>query len=93
MNPQRRRLLLQVRKTVNPQRRFHVEYVDGDRVKYTCKTCGHVIISRIGNAKNVSLPPALVKKLARYQNDGNGATGKCPACTKKARDERYPLSP
>ena len=31
------------------------------------------------------------RKFADYQNDSSGANGVCKRCTKKLRDERYPL--
>ncbi len=88
----RRSLLLKLRRQLKVRSRFSVEYLEGDRCRYTCRTCGASFEQRMGNAK-VSLSVVLVKRLARYQNNGSGVQGVCEKCTQKARDERYPLPP
>ena len=100
-NP-KRRLLLQLRKAVNPYRRFTVEYVGGatgDLLRYTCRTCGWSIVQQAGGKKAVkccrgkaTMPAGMAKKLAAYQEQGGGATGHCDDCTRAARDAKYPLN-
>jgi hypothetical protein len=82
---QHRKLALRMRKRVNAMRRWDAEYVDGVKIKYTCRICG---FSRTREHKTT---PGMARKLAAYQNHGGGATGICPRCTKKSRDELYPL--
>lgn len=86
----KRRLFLQLRKQIKIRRRLSAELlvVEPQRSQYrwTCKTCGH----RFKRWEAVAAP--LAKKMERYWQDG-GTSGYCPVCTKRHRDERYPLPP
>lgn len=67
-------------------RRFKVEHLGAGKIKWTCLTCGHEHFD--------THPVELADKYVRYvmSPDGKGSgTGECEACTKKLRDERYPL--
>lgn len=87
MTPQKRKLLLMLRRRTKPLRRFNVALeCDHVTVRFTCKTCGKSHSADYGN-----VAPAIREKLVAYQNDNNGLSGYCPHCTKKARDERWPL--
>lgn len=69
------------------RRRLGVELleIEQNRSRYcwTCKTCGYK-----WETWQV-IAAALAKKMENYWKDG--ASGYCPKCTKKSRDERYPL--
>lgn len=74
------------RRLINVRRRFSVEYLEVLKLRYTCRTCGHsAIFDRSGFSVEV------LRKLADYQNQGGGASGVCPRCTKQKRDELHPM--
>lgn len=83
------------RARIHCRRRFSVEHLGEDQLKYTCRTCGWSKAQRPGGEKAVYDPrdpysSEIVKKLAAYQDQGGGASGTCPACTQKERDRQYP---
>lgn len=83
-----RAVQLRMRKRVNAHRRWSAEYVGGESgtdVKYTCRTCGY------SEVKALNTTAGMAKRLASYHNDGAGAHGICSRCTRKVRDELYPL--
>ena len=98
-NRRQRRALLNLRRRINPQRRFSVKLLGEGWFEYTCRTCGcafkkqhkdpsgRVLYTGSANAE------AIARKFAAYQNDSAGASGRCKRCSKKARDKRYPLPP
>ncbi len=67
-------------------RRFSAEHVGGGKIKYTCRTCGKVTYGgKIGpRGHKRYMDVAMAEKLAKYQNQGGGATGRCAACAKGA---------
>lgn len=93
----RRRVLAQRRRCPGPHRRLTVEYLGDGKFRYRCKTCRrtHTLVQRLpdgslpfgGNVKMIE------RFMVRYRNgtDDKGVTGKCPHCTKRARDARWPL--
>lgn len=89
------KLRRRLRAKIGCRRRFSVEHLGDDQLKYTCRTCGWSKVQRPGG-KKVPYDPKhpysaeLVKKLASYQDQGGGAGGICPACTEKERDRQYP---
>lgn len=83
---QRRKLLLQQRRRLKARRRFDAEYLGDLTVRFTCRTCG----KSNTNTYKAGTNERMLKKLIPYWND-TGASGVCPTCTKKLRDERYPL--
>lgn len=85
-SPERRKLLRGLRKGVKVMRRFTVEAVGEDQEKTTCTTCGWSETKPHGITDK-----SLAKRLTAYRAQGGGVTGVCPRCTKKARDEKYPL--
>lgn len=87
----------QNRKRIKIRVRMSVEYVEGPRLKYTCRTCGWSVIQYPGgkayerlHGSKRAISTELVKKLAAYQDQGGGASGFCPQCTKRERDRQYP---
>lgn len=93
MNP-RRRLLLQLRRRLRVQRRFRVQYNGGTVFQYTCTTCGTAEDQAMLDPAGKPLYGGDEKALARfaaYQDQGGGVSGVCDTCTRRARDERYPL--
>lgn len=89
---QRRRALLNMRKTIRAHRHFDVELLPDGREKQTCRTCGKSVVHdpwKCPDGSTVSL--AMREKLTKYRTSGSGVGGVCPTCTKRARDERYPL--
>lgn len=53
--------------------------------KQTCRTCGWVTTLELPAAMGASV------RFAAYRNQGAGVSGRCDGCTKRKRDERYPL--
>lgn len=93
MDP-KRKLRLNLRRKVSVQRRFSVEYLGDGTEKVTCRTCGWSDTQKVlSNPRGpaISIPPKLAERLSKYRSNG-GVTGICPRCTKKLRDERYPLA-
>jgi hypothetical protein len=92
------RLLKALRSKVHIKRRSKVsELIDGDppRVKLTCDVCGWsstepILIGPKGS-KEALRSKEMVQKLVRYWNGCGGTTFECDRCTRKHRDERYPL--
>lgn len=86
MTSQKRRLLLKLRRTVSIATRQTAIGTQGKTVTYRCERCGTI--------STKDLPSEFGAKLmARWHGQANGsATGVCKVCTKRARDEKYPLS-
>lgn len=94
-NPQRR-LLLALRKHVQAKTYFAVAYLGGRVVCYTCKTCGYshqgpYLADKLG--KDAPTDEAFIRRRVAYENQAPGMADICPRCTKRKRDERYPLPP
>lgn len=89
MNNKRKHIMFK-RRLIRVRRRFSVEYLGGTQLKYTCRTCGHATVKDM-NDGHASISPLAVEKLAKYQDQGGGASGICDRCTKRARDEKFPL--
>jgi hypothetical protein len=91
MNP-RRRLLLTLRRQLNPIRRFDVNYLNEGVVEFTCRECG---AKKRRDYNTLKLKPYVshsfleTKLLPLWKQCGS--QGHCKRCTKKLRDERYPL--
>lgn len=83
----RRALILKLRRTVKVARRFDVAADAADPLVevQTCRTCGSV--ERIRHETS----PQMAQKMIRYRAHGGGVSGVCPACSKAAAKERYPL--
>lgn len=89
--------MAQRRRFRGPYRFLVVEYLGEGRFKYTCQTCrrSHTLDQKLPDG---SLPfggdrKMIERFMVRYRNGTNnrGVRGKCPHCTKAARDERFPL--
>ena len=83
----KRTLILRLRRMVKVTRRFSVRPDPEDPYGEitTCKECGHE--ERV----HINTTPAMMAKLIKYRNHGDGVSGVCPACSKRAAEERYPL--
>ena len=92
MQPNKRKLYLQLRKRMRILRRFTVEYLGDSTFRYTCRTCGQAHTDHKTNPAGKPFNEQAMQKLAAYQQQGGGASGVCDHCTKLARDERYPLT-
>ena len=85
MDP-RRKLYLGLRKRTRVQRRFSVEHAGGDKVRWTCLTCGWSKVDRCPHPS----PARYVLYVMGAEGNGSGC-GTCERCTKVERDRRYPL--
>lgn len=81
----KRVLILRLRRAVRVYRRFDVRQVGELLEEQTCRTCGYK-----ETIEHKTLP-AMAKKLIAYRAHGGGVSGVCPACSKQAAKERYPL--
>ena len=91
MTPNRRRVLLALRRKVRVFSYFKVELTDDvDKVqeRQTCQTCGHVAFVDLPDGTSRSL----AERMLPYRNQGRGVQGRCPGCEKKERDRRFPLT-
>jgi hypothetical protein len=82
----KRRLLLALRRRVKAHRRFAVEDLGSGRVRLTCRTCGTVTEDtpdKVGEAG--------ARLLADWWGKRKTIGGTCETCTRRERDERYPL--
>jgi hypothetical protein len=86
-----------MRSRINIHAWLKCEYLGEGRFRYTCQTCSrsHVLDQRLpGGALPFGGHAGMIKRImVDYRNQGQGMRGICPRCTKRARDERYPLSP
>ena len=70
-------------------RKFSVEFLEKRSVptfRYTCKVCGWKRIQPmlIGpRGRKVPMSREMALKLARYQDQGGGASGHCPRCLRE----------
>ena len=72
-------------------RRLDVTYLGDGRETLTCRECGHQETQTVGGVKPGQVDPRMLEKLGRYRASPSGILGECEACTRKMRDERYPL--
>lgn len=93
----KRRLLLNLRRAINPIRRFTVlgyNTVSKDgrtfkvEVELECRTCKKKHWKTF-DGKKVNLAFVVKQSIPLWSNAG--AQGKCKHCTKQIRDRRYPL--
>jgi hypothetical protein len=88
-----RRARLNLRRRIRRMTHHSVEWIEGTTLfRYKCKTCAHVSTTDMKGRTPPGPSGPAYGKYAAYQNQGAGAQGTCPACTKRARDEKYPLS-
>lgn len=91
-SPQRK-LALNLRKGVHVIRRMRMEHLGGGVIRWTCLTCGWTTDKGAELPDGSTIPAQLAEKLAKYQMTNSTAVGECERCTRKARDQRYPLPP
>ena len=92
-NPRYKAFML-MRKRIHVSTRLIVESAGDGKERLSCKTCGWTHVQNVGGMTDEILAQsnkALIEKLVRYRGDG-GIWGECDACTKRARDERYPMA-
>jgi hypothetical protein len=82
-------LVKKLRRNVHVHTIHRVDFIEEtNRERLTCKVCGCVIEQPVGGVDDMA--PVMAKKLGRYRARGT-ITCECRRCTKKSRDERYPL--
>jgi len=86
MSDSKRTRLLRLRRRIRIRRRMFAVGRDGLAIIYVCSECGTRSTTVYSNPFEADL-------FERYHSRENGGCeGVCPKCTKKRRDERFPLN-
>jgi len=93
MNPRYKTLQL-LRKRISVATRLIVEPAGEGKERLTCRECGWSVVQNLGGLSDEQLAgtnKALTERLIKYRG-GGGIWAVCEGCSKKERDERYPLT-
>jgi len=88
----RRRLLLQLRKTIHVSQRLKVEYLGEGCERLSCRECEFAFEQNVGGVVDLSsVDLKILERLGLYRAKGS-IQGECPACTAKERESALPAA-
>jgi hypothetical protein len=92
-NPQwRTRQML--RKRINVSTRLNVEAAGDGKERLICRKCGWTKVQNVGDMTDEQIAQSnktFLDKLVAYRGHSGGIWGICEACTRRVRDEQYPM--